>query len=66
MLFDAILTAVLGKIAFNLKKIIQGTCLGPFCSKSGFWKGTLLEMVMEIETFMENLPRTGCAALFIA
>jgi hypothetical protein len=27
---------------------------------------TLLEMVMEIYTFMRNLPRTGCAALFIA
>jgi hypothetical protein len=28
MLFDAILTAVSEKIAFNLTKIIQGTCLG--------------------------------------
>jgi hypothetical protein len=30
MLFDAILTAVFEKIAVNLTKIIQGTCLGPF------------------------------------
>jgi hypothetical protein len=41
MLFDAILTAVFEKIAVNLTKIIQGTCLGPFWSKSGFWKGNL-------------------------
>jgi hypothetical protein len=27
---------------------------------------TLLEMVMEILTFMGNLPRIGCAGLFIA
>jgi hypothetical protein len=33
MLFDAILTAVFEKIAVNLTKIIQGTCLGPFLLK---------------------------------
>jgi hypothetical protein len=39
MLFDAIFTAVFEKIAFNLTKIIQGTCLGPFLLKTCFWKG---------------------------
>jgi hypothetical protein len=33
MLFGAILTVVFEKIAFNLTKIIQGTCLGPFFSQ---------------------------------
>jgi hypothetical protein len=36
MLFDAILTAVFEKIAVNLTKIIQGTCLGPFLLKKWF------------------------------
>jgi hypothetical protein len=36
MLFGAILTAVFKKIAFNLTKIIQGTCLGPFLLKKWF------------------------------
>jgi hypothetical protein len=34
MLFDAILTAVFGKIAFNITKIIQGTSLGPFSAQN--------------------------------
>jgi hypothetical protein len=33
MPFDAILTEVSEKIAFNLTKIIQGTCLGSFLLK---------------------------------
>jgi hypothetical protein len=36
MLFDAILTAVFEKIAVDLTKIIQGTCLGPFLLKKWF------------------------------
>jgi hypothetical protein len=41
MLFGAILTAVFEKIAFNLTKIIQGTCLGPILLKKWFWNGNL-------------------------
>jgi hypothetical protein len=36
MLFDAILTALFENIVFNLMKIIQRACLGPFLLKKGF------------------------------
>jgi hypothetical protein len=37
MLLYAILPEVSEKIAFNLMKIIQGTCLGPFFALKVFW-----------------------------
>jgi hypothetical protein len=44
MLFGAILSVVLENVVYKQSKIIQGTFLGPFCSKSGFWKGYLWAM----------------------